>query len=381
MKSELAVLLVDGDQKSAASLREALEKSETPAIRAQWAGTLAQALELLAGATFDVIVMDLELPDSKGFETFTRLKQQQPEATLIVLTASENEDLALRTLRAGAEEHLLRGEVSAQSLGRRLRYALERRQSRIPRAARVLAFIGSKGGVGTTTVALNMAAAMLAMGKSVIAIEMHPDLGSFATQLILTPTRTIRRLSESANINAQDVQEYVFKLPSGLQVLFGPQTLNEFGHELDAEKALMILKGAASLTEVVILDLPAGPSAANAAMVHAANYTVMVMERERAAFEAAMVYLPLMESWSAAQRTVGALVVNRMAFVQSVGLEEILKRLDCGFLGTVPPAAELLAVRGTGAPLVLGRPEVAFSQSVQELAERLAVDPVKNFEV
>ncbi len=380
MKSELTVLLVHGEETSAASLREELEKSQAPAIRAQWAGTLARALEMLAGTAFDVIVAELELPDSRGFETVTRLKQQQPEAALVVLTASEDDELALRTLRAGAEEHFTRGEVSAQNLSRRLRFAVERHRAKIPRQARVLAFIGSKGGVGTTTVVLNMAAAMLALGKSVIAIEMHSDCGSFATQLIVTPTRTIRRLSESASIAAQDVQECVVKLPSGLQVLFGPQTLNEFSPELDAEKAVPILKGAASLAEVVILDLPIRLNAANAALVHAANYTVLVMERERAAFEAALVHLPLLESWSAAQRMVGALVVNRMSFVQAVSLEEIVRRLDCGFLGTIPPAAELLAVRGTGAPLVLGRPDAAFSQSVMDLAERVSTDPVKYFE-
>jgi MinD-like ATPase involved in chromosome partitioning or flagellar assembly len=381
MKSELAVLLVDGDENSAAGLREALEKSQSPAIRAQWAGTLASALELLSSAAFDVVVLDLELPDSAGFETFSRLKQQQPEATLVVLTAADNEELALRTLRAGAQEHLNRSEARAPGFGRRLRYAVERHRSRIPRAARVLTFIGSKGGVGTTTVALNMAAAMLATGKSVIAIEMHPDYGSFATQLILTPTRTIRRLSESASINAQQVQEYLFKLPSGLQVLFGPQNMSDFSHQIDAERAVTILKAAASLAEVVILDLPSGPSAANAALVHASNFTVLVMERERAAFESLLVHLPLVESWSAAQRTVGALVVNRLSFVQSVPLEEILRRLECGFLGSVPPAAELLSIRGTGAPLVLAQPDVAFSQSIKEVAERLSVDPVRYFEV
>ena len=82
-----------------------------------------------------------------------------------------------------------------------------------------------------------MAAAILAMGKSVVAIEMHPDWGSFSTQLILTPARTIRRLLESAKVSAEEVQEALFKLPSGMQVLFGPQTVEEFSAEINAEKA------------------------------------------------------------------------------------------------------------------------------------------------
>jgi pilus assembly protein CpaE len=381
MKDELSVLLIDGEEQSVAQMRADLEKSESPAMRVQWAGALARAVELLAGASFDAIVLRLDLPDSKGFESLAQLRRHQGEAALIVVTEKVDHELALKSLRAGAEESLTREEVRAPGLGRRLHYAVERHWSRRPREARVLAFIGMKGGVGTTTVALNMAAALLGMGKSVIAIEMHPDLGSFGTQLVLTPTRSIRQLFNSGSIGAQEVQESLFKLPSGLQVLFGPQTQEEFSYALDAEKAVQILKGAASLADVVVMDLPAGPSAANAALIHAANYTVLVLERERAAFEAALAHLPLVESWSAAQRTVGFLVVNRTSFVESVSLDEITKRLSCGFLGTVPPAAEVLAVRGTGVPLALSRPDLGFSQSVIEVADRLSVDPVKYFEV
>ena len=225
-----------------------------------------------------------------------------------------------------------------------------------------------------------MAAAMLAVGKSVVAIEMHPDWGSFSTQLILTPARTIRRLLESAKVSAAEVQEALFKLPSGMQVLFGPQTVEEFSAEINAEKALMILKGAASLADVVILDLPPGPSAANAALVHAANYSVLVLERERAAFESAVAHLPMVESWSAAQRTVGALVVNRTSFVESVGLDEITKRLgwDSWERCRRRPSPGSPRHRHTAGA---GPAGLAFSHSVMQIAERLSVDPVKYFEV
>lgn len=378
MKSELAVLLIDAEEQ-AATLREALQGGQVPAIQVQHAGTLARALEMLDSGAFDAVIVELDLPDSKGYETFARLKSKQPNAALLVLTSSEDEELALRTLRAGAEEHVTRGDLSGKALRRRVRHAVERRWARMPREARVLSFIGSKGGVGTTTTVLNVAAAMLTMGKSVIAAEMHPDFGSFATQLILTPSRTLPRLLEPATVNAQDVQESVFKLPSGLQILFGPQTADEFRADIDAEKAVQVLKACRSMADVILLDLPAGPSAANAALVHASNFTVFVLERERAAFESLVAHLPLLESWTPAQRAVGALVVNRISFVESISLDEILRRLKCGFLGTVPPAAETLAVRGTGAPLVMARPELGFSQALMEIADRLAADPVRFF--
>jgi len=378
---ELSVLLIDGEEESAARVRAILEQLPSPPVKLQWAGTMARALEVLEGSSFDALVLHLDLPDSKGFETYTRLKQRQPEAALVVVVASHGDEMALRTLRAGAEECLTKTELHAQDFGRRLHYAVERRRARRPRQARVLAFIGAKGGVGATTVALNMAAAMMALGRTAIAAEMHPDWGSFSTQLMLTPTRSLRRLVDSPSIGVQEVQESLLKHVSGLQALFGPQTPEEFSADIDAEKALLVLKAARTLADVLVLDLPPGPSAANAALIHAANFTVVVLERERAAFESALAHLPLIEGWSATQGSVGALVVNRTSFVESVPLEEIRKRLSCGFLGTVPPAAEVLSVRTTGTPLALSQPELHFSVSMMQVAERLSVDPVKFFAV
>jgi len=60
---------------------------------------------------------------------------------------------------------------------------------------------------------------------------------------------------------------------------------------------------------------------------------------------------------------------------------EIRKRLSCGFLGTVPPAAEVLSVRTTGTPLALAQPELPFSLAMMQVAERLSVDPVEFFAV
>ena len=149
MKNELSILLIDGEEQSVAPVREILARSESPFMQVQWAGTLARAVELLDETAFDAIVVQLEPPDSKGFDTFARLKQRQAAATLLVVTAAEDDELSLKTLRAGAEESLTQDEVRAPGLARRLRYAVERHWSRMPHEARVLAFIGAKGGVGT----------------------------------------------------------------------------------------------------------------------------------------------------------------------------------------------------------------------------------------
>ncbi len=149
------------------------------------------------------------LPDSRGLQTLSRLRPHRGNAALIVLTASEDEELAFAALREGAEDHIVKGDVEGPALVRRIRLAVERRQSRArddfsgPRSV-VLAFSGVKGGAGTTTVALNVAAALAKQNRSTIAIELQPCYGMFAYQLKHAPAAN---LSSLASLGAAQVDE------------------------------------------------------------------------------------------------------------------------------------------------------------------------------
>ncbi len=89
-------------------------------------GRLAKAIELLTPGAFDVVLLDLSLPDSRGVETFTRAHAAAPDMPIIVLSESDDEELALQTVQLGAHEYLVKGRVDGHLLHRALRYAIER---------------------------------------------------------------------------------------------------------------------------------------------------------------------------------------------------------------------------------------------------------------
>lgn len=92
------------------------------------AGTLKEGLERLASGAFDVILLDLVLPDSKGMETFLTLRERRPEAAVVILTGVKDERLAMRAMSEGAQDYLVKGGFDVRSLGRALGYAVERKQ-------------------------------------------------------------------------------------------------------------------------------------------------------------------------------------------------------------------------------------------------------------
>jgi two-component system cell cycle response regulator len=87
---------------------------------------LAEALQHLGAGGFDVLVLDLNVPDSQGLETFLSVHEAAPETPTVVLTGQDDQALALKAVEAGAQDYLMKGQVDGGLLLRALRYAMQR---------------------------------------------------------------------------------------------------------------------------------------------------------------------------------------------------------------------------------------------------------------
>src|SRR3954452_12860917 len=90
------------------------------------AESLQDGLARLKGAQFDMILLDLNLPDSGGVETFLRVHAEAAHVPIIVLSALDDEELATKIVHLGAQEYLVKTRLDSQTLQRALRYAMER---------------------------------------------------------------------------------------------------------------------------------------------------------------------------------------------------------------------------------------------------------------
>ncbi|HEX7185284.1 MAG TPA: EAL domain-containing protein [Thermoanaerobaculia bacterium] len=122
------VLLIEDNPSEALMIGETL-RAAPPRFEVEIAGRLSAGFEQLREGGIDVILLDLSLPDSQGFETFEKVLAAADGIPILVLTGLDDEELALRTLRAGAQDYLPKGSVDGPLLARALRYAMERRES------------------------------------------------------------------------------------------------------------------------------------------------------------------------------------------------------------------------------------------------------------
>lgn len=91
---------------------------------------LSAAAERLAEESYDIILLDLTLPDSQGLETFFAMHAQADETPIVVLSGCNDEQIAVKAVQAGAQDYLVKGQVNDHILVRSIRYAIERGRRR-----------------------------------------------------------------------------------------------------------------------------------------------------------------------------------------------------------------------------------------------------------
>lgn len=124
----IRLLLVEDNPGDARLIQELLLDVTAVTIQFNWADSLAKGIEVLKDNTIDVVLLDLSLPDSHGLITFEKLRDISPSTPVIVLSGLDDEMLAVQSVREGAQDYLVKGDVDGNLLVRAMQYGIERKQ-------------------------------------------------------------------------------------------------------------------------------------------------------------------------------------------------------------------------------------------------------------
>jgi MinD-like ATPase involved in chromosome partitioning or flagellar assembly len=386
MNKSILALLIQEASADARPIRDALAQDKDHAVRLQCVERLSTALARIAGGGVDLVLLDLSASKAQegGMDSLLHLLREAPQVPTVVICGAD-EGLALKAMRAGATDYVLQPQLGA-GLGRVLHASVELARNPLPpttlkmpergTGGGIIAFLGAKGGVGTTTVALNIAST-LARRSTVILVEMRPTFGSLTAYL--QPHGTTRNLSHwlnsdscASNPAAAAATLWAYKNVPGLSILFGPQTADECA-EIQPEQAKAIIQSLAQMADYVIVDLPASLSAANRTVIENSGATALVVERDPVCVQSARLMARAIESWDAAGQRIGAVIVNRASISSPMPLPEINTILACQVFGVIPPGADLCSsAQKACLPLVAFYPESLVAGSLNALSEILA---------
>jgi PAS domain S-box-containing protein len=125
----IRVLLVEDNPTDALLVRDELDHVAGETFSVHHVDHLKQALESVGLLAFDVVLLDLSLPDSHGFETFVRLRDAAVGVPIVVLSGHADGKIALQAVQAGAQDYLVKGRLGENALPRAIRYAIERQRA------------------------------------------------------------------------------------------------------------------------------------------------------------------------------------------------------------------------------------------------------------
>lgn len=125
-QEHVRVLLVEDSHVDRRLVSEWLSEQAQVAFDVESRDSLAAAMARLAQVDIDVILLDLNLPDSRGMPTCTKLLERFPECPIVVLSGLDDRRTAIEAVQAGAQDYLVKGEVDEKTLPRTLCYAIER---------------------------------------------------------------------------------------------------------------------------------------------------------------------------------------------------------------------------------------------------------------
>lgn len=122
----MQILHIEDDDVDAVLVKKALSHTKKIPHSVQLASSVAKAINLMARQRFDLILLDLTLPDSTGIDTLKSIKSHFPTVAIIVITSIDDEITALEAVKSGAQDYLIKDELNHRTISRSIRYSIER---------------------------------------------------------------------------------------------------------------------------------------------------------------------------------------------------------------------------------------------------------------
>jgi len=153
METPINILMIEDDDEDFLIARSLLASAAPNRFLLERQGSLEKGLEAIA-LTTEVVLLDLSLPDSQGWETFVRVRERAPHLPVILLTGLDDEKLGAQAVHGGAQDYLIKGQFDGRLLSRAILYAIERKT-----AEEHLEHLADELGAANTVMAADLAMA------------------------------------------------------------------------------------------------------------------------------------------------------------------------------------------------------------------------------
>jgi len=338
--------------------------------------SLLETLDALARESADVVLLDLNLPDSSGLDTFTSLRTHVPDVPVVLLTGNDDDAVAMRAVEEGAQDYLVKDRLDSDTLVRALRYAVVRQHrddgggvtGPIARGGQIVGVLGAKGGVGTTTIACHLATALKALsGSSVLLADADLDGGTAGFMMQAKTPYTL--LDAVANVYRLDKgfwQSMVHTTRTGIDVITSPALLGKVDVP-ELGRLRHVLRFARASYEWVVVDLGRLDAITRSVLTDLDHLLLVTSSDLMSVHDAGRVAESLAE-FGIPDNRVG--LVHNYSSRQSAGLDVLRTVVHLQVRADLPAADKELAAACTRGELL--REDCPFGGEIRRLAQTVS---------
>ncbi len=373
------ILVVDDDVDSLKLIGLMLQRQ---GYEVSAAGTGGQALTRAEAEQPNLIILDVMMPDMNGLDVCKRLRQNPKTARIpiIMFTAKTLIDDKVKGFEAGADDYLTKPTHPAE-LASRVKAILQRSAAQAAKAAPAplrkqsmsIGILGAKGGVGTTSVAVNLAAALLQQGEQPILADFRLGAGSMGFMLGQARAQGMARLlaKRPNEITPQAVESELFVHSSGLRALLSSARPKENQIPVQDETLIALVGVLRTIGRPVIFDLGSGLTASTLRLQAEMTRLLLVVEPNPICIGMARELIQEIEAEGGSGR-LNLVVVNRTQSSLQTPWHEVETSLGRDIKAIISAAPELAFQSAqSGMPIVQIQPNSIVAGQFVKLADAM----------
>lgn len=369
------ILVVDDDIDSLKLIKLMLERHGYE-VGAATTGT--QAIAKANGDHPNLIILDVMMPDMSGYDVCRRLRAAPATQAIpiIMFTAKTLIDDKVAGFEAGADDYLTKPTHPAE-LASRVRTILARSASQRRQPSNMgatIGVIGAKGGVGTTTIALNIGAGLLLKGENPVVADFRLGAGSLGLALGFGRAQGMANLlsKPAAEVQPRVIEEEIVTHQSGLRVLLSSIRAKEGQMNYPIESALALIRGLRTIARPAVFDLGSGLNAVNSRLQREMDQIVLVVEPLLPTLAMARELIQEFAVGRGGASRVHVVVVNRNQAGMQTPWPEVEQALGQELRAIIFAASDLAyqAVQ-SGVPIVMFQPSAMVANQMIKLADAL----------
>ena len=381
MKLEtIRVLIINDEAESRTNLQNILSSFEDIEIVGDCSDD-REAITVVENLLPDIILMDVYMPRLDNFTTAEKISLRFPRCAVIIISMQGEQEYLRRAMLAGARDYLVKPFKTEDLLSTiRHVYELENKRNSIEGKekdarfkSQVITVFGTKGGVGKTTIAVNLAMLLAKNKKKVALIDLDLQFGDVSIFLNLTPRRTISELSQEGNeLDISLIESYLISHISGARVLPAPGR-PEYAELITPRHVETIINQLKLYYEYIIIDTPPTFNETNLSAIDLSNQILLALSMDMATIKNVKLSLELLESLH--QRGKTKLVLNRASDDMGIRIHDAEDTLGFLIAAHIPSDGKLVvSALNKGLPFVLSHPSSKVSLAVKDLGDLVIKD-------